>query len=250
MVGLLSRIGAAIKQEGFGYVLKEALPHLHKHYLRDALPRRRTKLNGVLVYHSRLFDNIVPWNTGHPEPENYESEIIKSLNKYTNTGDDIVIVGGGWGISTVVAAEATGRNGTVYTFEASPQYTEYITETAELNNIEDNVEIKNAVVSHTVSVLGSAESDVVVSPSDLPDCDVLELDCEGAEIDILKGIEIRPRVIIVESHGVYGSPTDEVIEQLNSLSYDVVSTEIAEAGSLSKMCEKNDVRVITAISSQ
>jgi hypothetical protein len=48
---------------------------------------------------------------------------------------------------------------------------------------------------------------LVISPAELPECDILELDGEGAESLILRNMTIRPRVIAVETHGVYGAPT-------------------------------------------
>jgi hypothetical protein len=40
----------------------------------------------------------------------------------------------------------------------------------------------------------------VLPPSELPPCNVLELDCEGAEVEILREMNIQPRVILVETH--------------------------------------------------
>jgi hypothetical protein len=38
-----------------------------------------------------------------------------------------------------------------------------------------------------------------VTPAELPECDVLELNCEGSEIGILRNMTIRPRAIAVET---------------------------------------------------
>lgn len=37
-------------------------------------------------------------------------------------------------------------------------------------------------------------------PQKIPACDVLELDCEGAEIEIIESINFTPRALIVELH--------------------------------------------------
>jgi hypothetical protein len=42
------------------------------------------------------------------------------------------------------------------------------------------------------------------SPETLPTCDVLQLDCDGAELEILKTLAIEPLVVIVEIYGMYG----------------------------------------------
>lgn len=39
-----------------------------------------------------------------------------------------------------------------------------------------------------------------MSPWGIPKCDVLELDCKGVEISIIKNITSNPKVLIVELH--------------------------------------------------
>jgi hypothetical protein len=51
----------------------------------------------------------------------------------------------------------------------------------------------------------------------------LELDCEGAELEILRKLEIEPRAIIVETHAHLGSPPKEIKRLLEERSYEVVS---------------------------
>ncbi|ELZ19147.1 hypothetical protein C477_09104 [Haloterrigena salina JCM 13891] len=245
MTSLLGRARNALRKGGLSYVIREAIPHLHKHYLRDHLPRTKTKLNGVIVKRNRIFDGLVPWEVNRPDPENYESAIVSRLKSGVTTGDTVVIVGGGWGVSTVVAAQAVGESGSVHTFEASPEYAEYTRETVRLNDVANRCTVTTAVVAKAVSTQGDAESEVVLSPAELPDCEVLELDCEGAEIEILQELQSQPRVIIVETHGVFGAPTEAVAEALESMSYEIVSTEIADRG-LAEMHEAQDVRVLTA----
>ena len=43
--------------------------------------------------------------------------------------------------------------------------------------------VKHAVVGEAIAVYGVRDqfSTLVVSPAELPECDILELDCEGAE---------------------------------------------------------------------
>lgn len=247
MKKLLRTVFSTIQRRGIVYTLSKAHQYVYNKYVRYHLPRRRSKLNGVCVRYVHLLDDLVPWNVGHPVPDHYEQAIISSLQKNVFRGDNVVIVGGGWGVSSVIAAQMTGPEGSVMTFEASPRYARYVEETVALNEVDDRVEIEDAVVSRTISTLGTNKSGEVIDPSNLPDCDVLELDCEGVELDILDKIEIQPRTIIVESHGIYGSPTEEVVEKLKSRSYRVVSKELAECGPLEEMCIENDVRVVTGI---
>ena len=43
---------------------------------------------------------------------------------------------------------------------------------------------------------------------------MLELDCEGAEVEILRELTIQPRVILVETHVLYGAPTDSLLRYM------------------------------------
>jgi hypothetical protein len=69
------------------------------------------------------------------------------------------------------------------------------------------------------------------------------LDCEGTETLILRIMGIRPWVIAVESHGVYGAPTRVVKVLLEKLDYAVEEWGIAEPR-VSEECEANDIRIL------
>jgi hypothetical protein len=72
----------------------------------------------------------------------------------------------------------------------------------------------------------------------LPDCDVLILDCEGAEIEIIDGMEQRPRTMIVESHGFLDSPESAVLNSLEAFDYYVDNKRVEY--------EQNGIYVLTA----
>lgn len=228
-------------------MIREAFPHVHNHYIRDYLSRKKTTLNGVEVRYRRIGDRVVPWQAGHPSPECYESGIISGLRTHLREGDDIVIIGGGWGVSTTVAAWEVGPEGSVLTYEASPEQAERVKETTKLNEVNERVKVENSVVSHTISIYGSESSTHTTPPEEIPDCDVLELDCEGAEKEILSNLGIRPRVIIVETHGIFDSPTKEITNQLKKMGYSIESIQLAESGEMENMCRERDVKVVVAI---
>lgn len=73
---------------------------------------------------------------------------------------------------------------------------------------------------------GDAGAADVISPMELPPCDVLEMDCEGAETAILSELEIQPRTIIVEAHW----NINEIKSNLAELGYSIVSEMLAETG--------------------
>jgi len=64
-------------------------------------------------------------------------------------------------------------------------------------------------------------SEKVVSAKELKKCNVLEIDCEGAEVDILKELDIKPRVIIVETHPSKGASTKKVSKIMRNRGYRV-----------------------------
>lgn len=70
--------------------------------------------------------------------------------------------------------------------------------------------------------MGEFDNSKVISPSNLPQVDVLEIDCEGAEMEILQGLCYRPRVLTVEAHPVFGVSVSDVESWLTTEGYRIV----------------------------
>ena len=179
------------------------------------------------------------------EPD-YEATLVAGLSETIRPGDSVVVVGGGLGVTAVVAALRTGPSGTVQCFEGSKQYVRLVQQTAARNRI-TNINVHHAVVAKLILVYGSG-SDLgpVLPPSQLPPCDVLQLDCEGAEVEILRELTIQPRVILVETHGVFGAPTELVASLLEKRGYVVSDRGVAEAR-YTEYCIKTDTRVLLGL---
>lgn len=237
---------ADVNDRNFGRRIKDFLEWRYRTSLRPYFPRREGTYNGVQVRAGRLFDDLIPFDLGHPNPALYEGAIISALQNHVAPGDSVVIVGGGLGVSSVVAARCTGPTGSVLVFEGSKEYISRVRETADLNDVSEVVRVEHAVVGEAIRLRGEQGEADVVSPSDLPECEVLELDCEGVELDILDALPFRPRVIIVESHGFLGAPTDEVRSMLENQSYRIVNESIADLGQKEE-CIEGDIRVLVAI---
>lgn len=185
-------------------------------------PVERTRvLNGVAVP-GTAFRNQ---HDNHPD---HEGTVVEALRRRVRRGDSVVVVGGGWGTTTVVAARMTHFDGTVTTYEPSAKMRRLLQRTVEVNNVDEVVSIEPAAVG---SVSDSSErifgppDDHTVAPSDLPECDVLDLDCEGAELEILRGIEFEPRLVTVEAHPHLGCSREAVGDQLRSQEYEIVEAE-------------------------
>jgi hypothetical protein len=57
---------------------------------------------------------------------------------------------------------------------------------------------------------------------------------------------IRPRVVIVETHGVYGAPTGRVRALLEAQGYRVTDRGVAEPRER-ELCEECDIRVLVGV---
>jgi hypothetical protein len=190
-----------------------------------------------------MFDDLVPWHT--TDEPGYEEAIVRGIREYVAEGDTVTIVGGGWGVSTVMAAKEVGSGGTVVTFEGAGEQVDNVTETVRLNGVHDSVTVRHATIGRAVHLRGKSDGGEQLTPTELPECDVLVSDSEGAEIEILQDMNIHPNTIIVETHGWFGASEDEVREVLNDSGYHVVSRDVAETR-VRDYCEKKGVFVLVA----
>ncbi len=178
----------------------------------------------------------------------YEDALVQGLRQHVRRGDRIVIVGGGVGVTSTVAAKQAGSEGHVWIYEGSEEMTSITRRTLAINDVEDNTEVRHTIVGEAISVRGEKADDTALymDPGDLPECEVLELDCEGAETAILKGMQLQPRSVLVESHGIYGAPSDEVEQILINKGYKIHFKKVAESKKR-KRCIKNDIMVLFAV---
>jgi Protein-L-isoaspartate(D-aspartate) O-methyltransferase (PCMT) len=249
---------AALAEKGKAGLVHQAVGLAYQRLIRSWLPGRPLVYAGIPVSYDRKWgDAVVPpgwrpdvgYETGYTDEPGYEVALISALNESVRPGDRVVVVGGGVGVTAVIAANLAGSSGTVVCFEGSKQYVRHIQETASRNRV-SNIVVKHAIVSKPIAVYGKASDfGEVVSPDQLPECDVLELDCEGAEVDILRNMAIRPRVIIVETHGAYGAPTSLVDSTLKELGYAVRNLGLAEPR-IEDVCTEKDIQVLFATKSE
>lgn len=234
------------RNQGWLAVLFRAFSLPYQVLVHSRLPRRRTSYNGVTVLGSRAGDRYHPLrNIDKPE---YESGLINGIRTYAKPGDDVVVVGGGWGVSTVVAARQVGTQGRVVTFEASPSSVRKVKETVQLNSVDNRVIVTEAVVAEAKSTRGQKTAERTLAPVELPDCDVLVLDCEGVEQEILDKYPGSPGVVIVETHGHLGTGRSTVVTTLEDRGYRVLEEQLADM-SAREFCERNDIYVLYAIKS-
>jgi hypothetical protein len=194
---------------------RRSIAYAYRRGVRPCLPSEPVHYAGIPICHDGKWgDRIVPiswlpYDAVLDQPD-YEATLVAGLSETIRAGDSVIVVGGGLGVTVVVAALRTGPSGTVQCFEGSREYVRLVQQTVARNRV-TNVSVHHAVVAKSTAVWGSA-SDVgaVLPPSQLPPCNVLELDCEGAEVEILRELTIQPRAILVETHSRFGAPTDLV----------------------------------------
>ena len=245
-----ARVVQLFKNSSFEASSKRVTGYLYRRTIRRILPTlAEVKYSGIAISREKKLGDAALANFLVPYPlediADYERTLIDALRSEVRLGDKVVIVGGGEGVTAVVAAKAVGEKGSVVCFEGNSWNVRKVKGTAARNKVSSRVIVEHAVVGEAIAVYGVQDqlSTIVVAPTELPECDILELDCEGAELLILRNMAIWPRVIAVETHGVYGAPTRMVKELLESLDYIVEDLGLAEPR-VSEECEANDIRIL------
>lgn len=223
--------------------------HFYETYMRIHVPVSDVKIqyNGIDVRPYRVTDPYIPIQLspnqgGHKFPEEYEAALVENLQKNVSLGDKVTIIGGGLGVTAVVAGRAAGSEGEVTIYEGAGNMITHLKETLTLNNVPAQVNIIHAIVADAKRLDGASMGAPTVSVSSLEPCDVLELDCEGAETDILQSLSIRPETIVVETHG----NKECVTKLISNLDYEIQNSELAERGPYEEICKNNEIEVLTA----
>lgn len=188
-------------------------------------PTVRTRvLNGVAV------PSVDPEEERDVYPH-HERVVVSALRRHVRRGDRVVVVGGGWGTTTVVAARMTHFEGHVTTFEPTSEMLTTLERTVEVNRVAELVDLEHAAIGSVDEsnerIFGEADGEML-PPSAIPECDVLDLDCEGAEAEILEGMDCRPRLLTVEVHPHLGPTLEGIKGGLRDLGYEVVDREPIE----------------------
>jgi len=214
--------------------LVERARELYDGHVRHRLPPRRVRRGPIDAYDGALFDFTLTDDHAH------EIETTRELERLVEEGDRVKVVGGGCGVTATVAALAGARE--VEVAEAARQRVKQCRRTAALHDVDDRINVWHNVVGEAIDVWGS-QIGAPISPAWVNNCDVLEMDCEGAELSLLDELTPKraplPRVIIVETHGQLGSPTAEVREKLEDMGYRIDKQQWEK--------KQEDVAVLTAM---
>ena len=233
-----NKIRKALREGGPFLLIQRSVNFVYRNILEDYDFRRARRLNGVQIYSDKFLEPIIPERKTGDDPD-YEKELVESLEENILSDDDVTIIGGGFGVTAFRAEEHT--DGEVVVYEASEEQVDIIKRSKRLNNSE--VQVFHAIVGEEKDVWGKPGEAKRIDPKEIENCDILELDCEGSELDILRKIEFSPRVIVVETHGHLGASTDDVRSLLKGKGYSIESEknvgDDAKSGSL-------DVKILVA----
>lgn len=195
-------------------------------YLRQQAPGefKTIELNGVDVpIEIKSIDKYIPfYQPAYPTTDDpfYEYTEAEAIRTYAKEGDDVVVIGGGLGVTSVIASRVTGGNVTV--FEQSPSTYRILKRTINANECSDDVTLRCAAIGE------ASESNLThqnlskinkISPMQLPEADVYEIDCEGAETTILRTMEAKPPTLLIETH----NNNREVISILEKKDYEIIN---------------------------
>ena len=192
--------------------------------------------NGVKIPNSYTVGVIpyIPYVANKLDYPKSEGGEVNAHKKHTRSGDTVVIVGGGRGVSAVHAAWSSGGNGKVIVLEGSEDYAQIVSDTIRLNDVRDQVDIRQVIVGPANKIYGANVARKSLHPGDLPHCDVLELDCEGAEQQIVVDMNIRPRILIVEIHPKQSNAT-KTLKEISALGYKIADYYDNEGNTLSNV---------------
>lgn len=227
---LLTKAKEIYSKQGLLQLIKSSLSYISRQY-RTTVDKfrhvktntRRINLNGVTVpVEVSPIDKYLPfYQPPYPieSKREYEHTEVESLKTYAQKGDDVVVIGGGLGVTAVVASRITGGKVTVY--EQSETTYRMLNRTIELNDFNDSIKTELKAVGEiagsnfTHSLSPTVET---IPPSELPYADIYEMDCEGAETAILQEMGVRPSTLLIETHDNH----DIVCKILNEIGYDIV----------------------------
>lgn len=181
----------------------------------------------------RITDKLIPApvRTDYPKSEGGE---VEGHKHYTQVNDHVVIIGGGRGVTAVWASKAVGLNGSVIVYEGGLEQVDIVRQVAHLNGVANRIKVRHALVGPGLSVYGTYNGAERINPTDIPDCDVLELDCEGAEAEILPQLQVRPRVIILEIHARDYDDPWRWKQDLSQIGYEIVDRRTNNGKALTK----------------
>jgi FkbM family methyltransferase len=191
---------------------------------------------------------------------------VRLLTSIAEPGMRVIEVGANRGVTAVALAREVGTHGHVYAFEPVPEFYELVNENLARNGV-GNVSVYQTGLSNRAATIpffkhggGSGIAEVAdaeplrvqtttidrfMADHGIDRIDILNMDCEGSELDVLQGARVLlskhgPQVFC-EIHHDYlsqlGQSADQVVAFLESLGYEVEPSEVESPGTTPTVAE-------------
>jgi len=209
------------------------------------------------IYNSTAFK-------AHLEGSSHEKGEVEFLQLMAEEGMKAIDIGVDAGVTTVVIAKKVGGRGKVYTFDPVPGHTDTLRKNLDANGLE-NVSIFQMAVSDEVGTVdfygGSiipAENvekysvkatnlDTFLAEEKVEKIDLINMDCEGSELLVLKGAEKtlkenKVKIFCEIHHGFLeqlGQSVQDIVKYLQDLDFQVYSVSLNDL-SLGKEFDKHE----------
>lgn len=215
----------------------------------------------LFLYDSPAFENFLKDNP-------HERGEVKFLESIVEEGMNVIDIGANVGITTVTVARKIGRRGKLYSFEPTPEYFNILKENISSNGLE-NVKVYELAVTDQVGRApfsqkelssgivfeeGAKKFEVSTTTIDrfligekIERIDLINMDCEGSELLVLKGAKETLRKnkvkIFCEIHHDFlkqlGQSVQELVQYLQGLEFQVqsVSLDDLEVGNNFEKCD-------------
>ena len=190
----------------------------------------------------------------------WEPEFTGALRALIKPGDTVFDIGGDAGYYTLLFAKAVGPKGKVVVFEPIPKAQERILENVKLNGFtnvnmvdlalgsrpgsfvlerpfeDSRINLEKAVPSSEDILVKVERFDTLVAKRSLPRADLIKMDVEGAEMEILKGmesyVETHHPTFTIELHPQllpqFGSSAEEVTSWLTQRGYTLTALDAGD----------------------
>jgi len=215
----------------------------------------------LFLYDSPAFKNFLKDNP-------HERGEVKFLKSIVKEGMNVIDIGANVGITTVTVARKIGRRGKLYSFEPTPEYFNILKENISSNGLE-NVKVYELAVTDQVGrvpfsqkelssgivfeegakrfEVSTTSIDRFLSEEKIERIDLINMDCEGSELLVLKGAkktlwENKVKIFCEIHHDFLkqlGQSVEELVQYLQGLEFQVqsVSLDDLKMGNNFEKCE-------------
>ena len=202
----------------------------------------------LFLYNSPAFQSFLK-NNPHERGE------VKFLESIANEGMNVIDVGGHIGITAAAIAKKVGKRGLLYSFEPVPEYFDILKKNLSANKLE-NAEALQLAVSDQIGTIdfyqkggssgiipeegakklkaNTTTIDRFLNDQRIERIDLINIDCEGSELLVLKGAKEslqknRVRIFCEIHHNFLrhlGQSVQCVVQYLQKLRYEVHSVSL------------------------